>query len=74
MPLVSDTAGTARVGVLDSTGAMIFPDSYATTAVTRDASGNLLTQTVTDGADEWVQTITRDGNGNLSTVSAWVRQ
>lgn len=61
-------------GVKDSTGAIIYPDSYAISAVTRDASGNLLTETRTDGTTSWVRTITRDANGNLATQSRWVRQ
>lgn len=61
-------------GVADSTGAIIYPDSYAISDVTRDASGNLLTETRTDGTTSWVRTITRDANGNLSTMSKWVRQ
>lgn len=64
----------ARVGVVDSTGAVIYPDSYATSATTRDTAGNLLTMTITDGTTSWVQTITRDASGNLSAMSKWVRQ
>ncbi|QIB34734.1 hypothetical protein [Ancylobacter pratisalsi] len=71
---VSDTAGAARIGVLDDTGVMIYPDSYAVTAVTRDPAYNLLTTTISDGSTTWVQTITRDAAGNFATVSRWVRQ
>ncbi|QIB32627.1 hypothetical protein [Ancylobacter pratisalsi] len=71
---VSDTAGSARIGVLDDTGVMIYPDSYEVTAVTRDPAGNLLTKTISDGSTTWVQTVTRDASGNFSTVSRWVRQ
>jgi hypothetical protein len=73
-------AGSAIVGkvmsggVLDSTGAIIFPGSMRISAVTRDASGNLLTTTRTDGTNSWVQTITRDASGNLATQSLWVKQ
>jgi hypothetical protein len=61
-------------GVLDATGTIIFPESMAITAVTRDAVGNLLTMTRSDGANSWVQTITRDAGGNISTKSRWVKQ
>ncbi|MBS7546260.1 hypothetical protein [Ancylobacter oerskovii] len=64
----------ARNAVKDSTGALMYPDDCAVTAVTRDASGNMLTQTISDGTTSWVQTITRDANGNMSAVSKWERQ
>ena len=63
---------SAVSGSVDSDGGLI-PANYAISAVTRDASGNLLTQTITDGADSWMQTITRDVDGNLATMSQWVR-
>jgi len=61
-------------GVKDSTGAVIYPDSMRTSAVTRDASGNLLTMTKTDGTNTWVYTITRDANGYFASDTLWVRQ
>ncbi|MBB3772014.1 hypothetical protein FHS55_002623 [Angulomicrobium tetraedrale] len=75
-PVGADGRSPALVasGIVDSTGAVINPDSYATTAITRDANGNLLTQTISDGTNSWVQTITRDGDGYVATVSKWVRQ
>lgn len=62
-----------RSGVKDSTGAIFWPDDCATSGVTRDAAGNLLTTTITDGTTSWRQTITRDAAGLLATVSRWVR-
>jgi len=74
MARLSDTAGASRAGVLDSTGEQFFPDSCATTGITRDVNGNVLTRTISDGSHSWVQTITRDANGSVVTVSRWVRQ
>ncbi|GLK85673.1 hypothetical protein [Ancylobacter defluvii] len=68
------STGAARNALKDSTGALFYPDDCAVTAVTRDASGNLLTQTISDGTTSWVQTITRDANGNMSALSKWERQ
>lgn len=69
-------AGTLsiRSGVQDSTGAWIYPDSLRTSAVTRDANRNLLTETKTDGTNTWVYTITRDANGDFASDTLWVRQ
>lgn len=74
MPRVSDTAGAARLGVLDDTGAVIYPDSLPMTGATYDVDGNPLTMTKTDGTDSWVMTFTWDGSGNLLTQSVWERQ
>lgn len=62
-----------RMAVLDSTGQVFYPDDCATSEVTRDSAGNLLSTTLTDGVTSWRQTITRDSAGNLSTSSKWVR-
>lgn len=71
---ITDATKPPYFGVRDNTGAVFNPDSCATTAVTRDAAGNLLTMTISDGTNSWKQTITRDANGDLATVSLWVRQ
>ncbi len=42
-------------------------------AFTYDGSGNLQTETITDGADSWVRTLTYSG-GNLVLDSRWVKQ
>lgn len=63
------------LGVMDNTGELIYPDSMPTTDVTRDAAGNLLTMTKSNGENTWVYTITRDANGNFaSDGDGWVRQ
>lgn len=40
---------------------------------TYDDDGNLETITATDGTNTWVQTFTYE-DGNLTAVSAWVKQ
>lgn len=74
MPRVSDTAGAARLGVLDDTGTVIYPDSLPMTGATYDVNGNPLTMTKSDGTHSWVMTFTWDANGNLLTQSVWERQ
>lgn len=52
--------------------AQAFPGDLPQT-LAYDGSGNLSTITVTDGTDTWTQTLTYT-DGNLTGVSAWVKQ
>lgn len=63
----------AVVTVADSTGAnQISPDSMPQT-LTYNGDGTIATISVTNGTDTWVQTLTYTA-GNLTGVSAWVKQ
>lgn len=71
---IRDATEPPYFGVRDNTGTVFNPDSCAMTGATYDADGNLLTMTKSDGVNTWVMTYTWDANGNLATVSLWVRQ
>lgn len=47
--------------------------TYKAHTFTYDGSGNLQTDTVTDGANTWVRTYTWTGS-DMSSDSGWVRQ
>lgn len=75
-----DTANTALAAILakataaavvDDEGTAFNPDSLPQTLGYVD--GVLTTVTAIDGDDSWVQTFTYSG-GNLTGVSAWVKQ
>lgn len=57
--------------ITDDRGTPLYPERYAHT-LTYDGSGNLLTDTFTDGTYTWTQTYTWTA-GNLTSISAWVR-
>lgn len=59
--------------VYDSTGKnLISPDSLAH-VITYNGSNLILTDTITDGTNTWIQTYTYTGS-NLTGKSAWVLQ
>lgn len=62
----------AAGSVLASDGALISPDSLAQ-ILAYDASGNLITVTVTVGGKTYIQTLTWT-SGKLTGVSQWVKQ
>lgn len=65
--------GVALIGtVKDSAGIYFNPDNCAI-AYGRDASGNITTETATDGSNSWVKTYTWT-SGVLTAESKWVKQ
>lgn len=56
---------------LDTTGEVV--PVYRSHTYTYDASGNLATDSVADGAGTWVRSYTYV-NGNMATDSGWVKQ
>lgn len=56
---------------LDTTGNVV--PTYKAHTFTYDTSGNLVTDTVTDGVSSWVRTYTYSG-GVQTTDSGWVKQ
>lgn len=55
----------------DTSGGIV--PTWKAHSFTYDGSGNLLTDTVSDGTSTWVRTYTY-GGGNLQTDSGWVKQ
>lgn len=68
MPLGIAFMGTVR----DSAGDYFSPESCIS-SYAYDSSGNLITETVTDGTNSWVQTYTYT-SGQLTGISKWVKQ
>ncbi len=67
----SDSSGSYVVTDRDTNGVAV--PTWKPHTYTYDGSGNLLTDTVTDGAATWVRTYTYV-NGQQSTDSGWVKQ
>ncbi|TKD50214.1 hypothetical protein [Sphingomonas baiyangensis] len=63
--------GTASLVERDTDGNPV--PTHKAHAYTYDSSGNLHTDTVTDGADRWVRTL-EWGNGVQTGDSGWVKQ
>jgi hypothetical protein len=66
---VTASAGTAS----DGSALPANFDSLASNTSDRDGSGNLLSESRTDGTNTWTQTYTRDANGDITATSAWVK-
>lgn len=64
-------AGSAASADMDTSGGMV--PTYKMHAYTYDDSGNLSTDTVTDGSNTWVKTYTYTPSGP-ATDSGWVKQ
>lgn len=58
--------------IYDSAGQLISPDSMAKT-VTSDSQGRVISVSVTDGTNTWVQTIAYPSS-TVTTISQWVKQ
>ena len=84
--LVVDVAGTPTplgsgaqmpvsspgLGVVASNGKTIYPDNEAVTLAY--TNGFVTSLTLTTGGITYVQTIGRDGSGNVTSMSKWVAQ
>lgn len=60
-------------GEFDSDGNVISPSRYNHT-YGYNASGNLVTDTISDGSTTWVKTFTYNASGQLIGESVWVKQ
>lgn len=60
------------LGVLASNGKTIYPDNEAVTLAY--TNGVVTSLTLTTGGTTYVQTIGRDGSGNVTSLSKWVAQ
>lgn len=61
-----------EIGVADDHGTVFSPDNLPQT-LTYNGDGTVATVTATRGSESWVQTFTYT-TGNLTGVSAWVKQ
>lgn len=68
--LLSGSSGASN-SATDTNGAPV--PTYKPHSYTYDGSGNLATDTVTDGTSTWVRTYTYT-NGAQTTDSGWVKQ
>lgn len=59
--------------VVDSSGNSTNPDNYPH-SFTYNTDGSLATDSFTDGSSTWTQTFSYNTSGQMSGVSAWVKQ
>lgn len=63
---------TVTLTELDTNGQIV--PTYKAHAFTYDTSGNIKTDTVTDGSNTWVRTYTNYTSGGPQNDSGWVKQ